>query len=155
MSNVILSMPEGKAAVQARVQSLKDVILSGNTDPIQVEVWLKGIEKVVEAVRGDMEVKEVVTDAISAYNEKTFEVYGARITKKMSAARYDFRFCEDVVWEMLDAELESLKEKIKNREDFLKTVKEPKDEINPLTGEIFVVKPPVKKQYETYSITLL
>ncbi len=155
MKELTLHVPEGKAAVAIRAQSLKDIITSGNIEPVRAIVWLKGLEKIIETVSKDAEVKEIFMDSLSAYNEKVIEEYSAKITKKLSAAKYDFSACQDVEWERLTAQMATLKERIKDREDMLKTLRKPEERIDPESGEVYTIFPPPKTQGETYAVQLV
>ena len=61
-------------------QSVEE-IMNGNYYPLQIEVRLKNLEEIIKGIRASTTVKNAVVDEASRHHEKTFELYGARITK--------------------------------------------------------------------------
>ena len=153
MNELAIYMPTGKVAKQQLEQQIKTMYLSGDFDPLQVEIGIKGIEEAVKTIRKDPEVRDAVMDALSMYNEKTIELNGAQVQKRNMPARYDFAVCQDPVWESLNAQLDTLKQQIKDREGFLKSLKKMEVIVDQDTGETVEVKPPIKTQGETLAIT--
>ena len=70
--------------------------------------------------------------------DKREEIFGVKISKSEVGVRYDYT--KDGVWNDLNSELEPIKDKIKEREKFLKTLQQKVADID--TGEI--IEPPVK-----------
>lgn len=152
MSELAIYMPTGKVAKQQLEQQIKTMYLSGDFDPLQVEIGIKGIEEAVKTIRKDPEVRDAVMDALSMYNEKTIELNGAEVQKKNTAAKYDFLRCQDPVWESLNAQLNTLKDQIKARENFLKGLTQKEVIVDQQTGEAMEIYPPAKSQGETLAI---
>jgi len=148
-------MPQGKAAKQELEQKIKNMYLSGDVDPLQVEIGVKGVEEAVKAIRKDYEVRDAVMSALSMYNEKTVELIGAQVTKKNMPARYDFSGCGDPQYDRLNEQMQRLKEQLKDRENFLKTIKGTEVITDKETGETVEVREPVKTQGETYAIKFI
>ena len=65
------------------------------------------------------------------------KLYDAEIIEKKNPDKYDFSVCSDSTWDSLNAQLTDIKAKMKERETFLKALKEP---ISTLEGEI--INPP-------------
>ena len=155
MKDLMIYMPQGKAAKRNLESVLKDMYLSGDHDPLRVEIGVKGVEEAVKAVRRDKAVRDTVMNSIDTYNEKTFEFSGVQVQKKNTPARYDFTVCNDPIWERQQKELTDLKEAITKRETFLKGISGSEHITDPSTGEIIEVKEPVKTQGETFAIKFL
>jgi len=119
------------------VQKVKDEILSGQYHPLQVEAYLKGAEETIKAIRGDRDVKEQVIDELEKYG-KTTDIYGCNFTRS-DRRTFNFATCNDSEWDEITAKMEALKEQIKEREAFLKTIPE-SGMVNPATGEL--INPP-------------
>ena len=153
MNELAIYMPTGKVAKQQLESQLRAMYLSGDFDPLDIEIKVKGVSDAIEAVRKDPEVRDAVMDALSMYNEKTIELNGAQVQKKNTAAKYDFLACQDPVWESLNAQLDTLKQQIKDREGFLKSLKKMEVIVDQDTGEAVEVQPPIKTQGETLAIT--
>ena len=155
MDKLQIYMPQGKVAKQELEQKLRNMYLDGDIDPLQVEIGVKGIEDAIKYVRKEPLVRNTVLEAVSMYNEKTFEINGAQIQKKNMPARYDFTVCQDPVWVSLNAQMESLKDRIKERETFLKALPGKTTIVNDDTGEVTEIYPPAKSQGETIAIKFL
>jgi hypothetical protein len=65
------------------------------------------------------------------------KMYDSEIIEKKNPDKYDFSVCSDSTWDSLNAQLTDIKAKMKERETFLKALKEP---ISTLDGEI--INPP-------------
>ena len=143
-----IELPQGKAAVQKLERKLVDLILNGEVDPLQVEVGLKGIEEAIKAVRTDASVRHLIMQEAGKYPEKTFEVYGCQITKKLTPARYDYENTGDPVWNGLNEKITDLTKLLKAREKMLASLTGPI--ADPEEG--VVIHPPAKTQGETLAI---
>ncbi len=152
MSDLQLFMPTGKVAVRQLEGQLREMYLSGDHDPLEIEIKLKGVADAIEDVRKDPEVREAVMDALSMYNEKTIEVGGAQVQKRNKAAQYTFSACNDPVYDKLRAQLDAAKKELKAREDFLKALPGKTTIVDDDSGEVYEVIPPPKAQGETLAI---
>jgi hypothetical protein len=132
-------MPETKSQRETFVNACVDEILSGNQNPLEIEIILKNMEETIKAIRKDERVKDAIMKEINDFSEKSFTFGNVLFTKKASTT-YDYKH---------DGEWCRLNEKIKEREALLKTIKEPLADAN--TGEL--IQPAIKKSTDTYSIT--
>ena len=153
MNELAIYMPTGKVAKQQLEGQLRSMYLSGDFDPLDIEIKVKGVSDAIEAVRKDPEVRDAVMDALSLYNEKTIELEGAKVQKRLTPARYIFSECGDPEWSKLDAQIKALTEQRKDREGFLKSLKKMEVIVDQDTGEAVEVQPPIKTQGETLAIT--
>ena len=78
---------------------------------------------------------------------------GATFDVKEAGIKYDFSKCEDVIWNDIDKKMQMLTERKKEREAFLKSLKERFTYVDESTGEIITLYPPQKKSTTTYAIT--
>lgn len=132
-------LPSSKAERETFVQLCVDEITSGTRNPIEFEIMLKNLEETIAAIRKRPEVKEVVLNEAEKYPEKTISFRGVKITKASKTTFY-FNECGDSVYEDLAAKLAEYKEKVKERETFLKTIKPGMEIPDIQTGEI--IRPP-------------
>lgn len=147
--SLINQMPATKTEISNFAQIVASEIDSGMYNALEVDIRLKGIEETIKAVRGHNLVKECVSDELGKYKEKTIEINGVKISKRESP-RFDFVGCDDEQWESLKKQEAEVKAKIKERENFLKALKEPVADVD--TGNI--INPPVIKVVESVTITL-
>lgn len=143
-------MPSTNNEIDTMFVKIKQEILSGNEDPLKLEVQLKSIEDLVKRLRKDQDIKAQLMVECDKYPDKTFESNGAKFTKT-SRASYDYESSEDSIWSDLKTKETDIKTKLKDRETFLKAIKE--EVVNSETGE--VIYPPIKSSSESISVKLL
>jgi hypothetical protein len=139
-------MPSSKSEIATFVQSAKNEILSGDQNPLVLDIQLKAMEEVIKQVRKDNDVKFAILNELNKYPEKTVEFMGVCFQKK-NTTRYTYAV--DSKWRELNAKMEALKAEMKLHEDLIKTIKEPL--FNAETGE--EITPALKHSEGTYSIT--
>lgn len=148
--SVFKMMPVTKSQITDFVGKIKEQILSGYENPLDVSIMLASMEETIKQLRKDEDIKSVILEEAEKYNENTFEHSGATFTKRMTGVRYDFSGCGDSLLSDLENEKSLIDSKIKARQDWIKGFKQPT--ADPETGEI--INPPVKKGSESISITL-
>jgi hypothetical protein len=126
-------MESNKAFRTTLAQTVVKDVNDGLLDPTQVFIYAnKGQEffkSVIDNVRPIVASKQIQKGGIKSYNSEIIE--------KKNPDSYDFSVCGDFEWDSLTAQLSEIKEKINERESFLKTLKEP---MATLDGEI--INPP-------------
>jgi hypothetical protein len=128
--------PVPKSEREAIVQQVRDSILSGDTNPLDAEIALKGLEEMADAIR--KAIRPYVATEASKYGENTFEHNGTTI--ELSSRRtYNFSKCNDEYWTAQWKAETTAKEARAEREKFLKAIP-PEGVVNTNTGEI--IAPP-------------
>ena len=145
------TLPETKAQRVRFVEMVKDELLSGVYNPLQFEVRLKNTEEVIKSIRADRDIKDLVYNEACKYPEKTFEAHGAKITK-VNRTTWNYKGCGDSVYDSLIAESEKLKEKIAERETFLKSLKPDMQIADGTNGNM--ITPPTCMVTESLTITI-
>lgn len=112
---------------------------SGDINPIEVELYLKALESVIDNVRKDIDYKYAVNSEADKYSEKKFSV-GSALVERSSKTTYDYS--QDSTWA-------ELKKKLSEREAMLKGL--PSEMVDPETGEI--ATPPSKKISEFLKVS--
>jgi hypothetical protein len=138
-------MPSTKKQVTTFVEKYVDEILEGYENPIKVAVQLKAMEEVIKGLRSHQELRELILSEAENYG-KNFEECGAKLQIKEAGTKYDYTVCGDSKLNAMYAEMEILKEKIKDREIFLKSIKN-ESVVDAETGEILL--PPLKTSSTT------
>jgi hypothetical protein len=123
-------LPLTKEQRQTFAEKAIHEILSGQYNPLEVEVWLKSVEETINQIRKDRSVMMAIQNEVDNHHGKTFEAFGAAITKAQRTTK-DYSGCGDPVWERLNSDMESIKSQMKAREAMLDTG------VNPETGEVF------------------
>lgn len=126
-------MTASKDAIQSKVQLALSNVHEGNIDAVEALIYAKkGLElftALEKNVRPYAEAKQL---------EKGYTAYNVQFTQRAGAAKPDYSTCGDSTWNELQKDLVKLKEKIADRETFLKSLKEP---VANMDGE--VINPPV------------
>ena len=149
--SLIKAMPETKAQIATFIRSVKEELLSGASNPIEVDVRLKILEEVISGIRKDEAIKEQLVDELAKYPEKTVKLYGCEISKR-NMTKYNYQYCNDSELVLLQAEADMAALKLKERQELLKMIK-PKTLVNPETGEY--LEPPLVTITESFSIKIL
>lgn len=114
---------------QSIVQSVKD----GEAEATEVFIYANKATEVFDAIIAN--VRPII--AGKQIQKGGIKLYDAEIIEKKNPDKYDFSVCSDSTWDNLNAQLTDIKAKMKERETFLKALKEP---ISTLEGEI--INPP-------------
>jgi hypothetical protein len=143
-------MPSTKTQVKTFIEKYVGEILEGHENPIKVAVQLKAMEEVIKGLRSHQDLRELILSEAEKYG-KNFEECGAKLQIKEAGTKYDYTVCGDSKLNAMYAEMEDLKKRIKDRETFLKSIKD-ESVADAETGEILL--PPLKKSTTIVSVTL-
>lgn len=133
------------ASTQTQVDIFSDQLIAAvkeeGANPLEILVQLRAMEKV--SARVIKEIMENAVTLIDRYNGK-FELAGNLIERAETGTKYNFEVCNDSVWEQRKSISESAQRQLKEREDFLKSLKEPIQILVEETGELATVRPPLR-----------
>tara|TARA_R100000655_G_scaffold77867_1_gene117159 strand:+ start:17488 stop:17982 length:495 start_codon:yes stop_codon:yes gene_type:complete len=134
-----------------------DNIIDGNLDPLHVAISFKRIQKVIDSVKNNTEIKEAINRETLKYttgNEKR-PAFGAMVEYAPTYTKYDYKACNHPELEEYNKILIICKARIKELEKELQSAPsggvdiivetEPKLDIVS-SGEVVKVYPPTKKQ---------
>jgi len=155
--NNLPSIFTGQAPTKTEIETQCKVIIdsiveSGEVNPIKVATSMKALELAMKTIKSGIE--DMILSEAEKYESKTFEFDGHSINVREGGVMYDYSLCCDPVYGRLESEMKFLKDKIKDREAFLKTVKGSMTVVDEGSGEVFQVIPPVKSSKTTVAITL-
>ena len=145
-------MPSTATEVAKFSKLLIQSVKSGDVNPLQLIVQLHALTKVYEEVRE--EIEEHVLREAEKFPEKVIERYGARIEKSEVGTKYQYATSKDIEWERLDSEFKTIERKRKEREEFLRALREPMTAVNEETGEVYKIMPPFKTSKAGFKIYL-
>jgi len=144
------------ASTQTQVDVFSDSIIQsvkqGEANPLEVLIQIKALQKVSDRVL--KEINDNLLTESNKYSETSFEFMGAKIEKAELGTKYDYSSCGDTEYEMLDAQMNSLKQRIKEREEFLKSIKQDITLVDNFTGEVITVHPPIKKSTSGLKVSI-
>jgi hypothetical protein len=133
-------LPESKTELNRFITNIKEAVLNGEINALEMDYRLKFLEELVDGIRKDKDIRDCVIDEVSKY-EKTFTFKNATITLSERKS-YDYSN---------DGEHKAMKEKLKEREALLKGLPD-RGMVDPATGEMLY--PPIVKKSDviTYKI---
>lgn len=130
LSNLMTSNKAFRTDLAQRVvQDVKDGII----DPLEAFIYANKGQEVFDAIVTN--VRPII--AGKQIQKGGIKLYDAEIIEKKNPDKYSFDVCNDSEWDKLNAQLTDIKAKMKVRETFLKTLKEP---MATMDGEI--INPP-------------
>lgn len=136
------------------VTGVLDKLEQGSVDPLETLLQIKCMEELVKQLTGNDVFRNYVLEAAQKEG-KSFAFHNAKFDIRETGVKYDFSRCGDVQWELMDSQINGLKEQVKARETFLKTVPVAgllvTDEFSGETTKIF---PPSKISTTSVAVTL-
>ena len=129
--------------IEAFSSSIINEVKNGELSPLRVLVQLRAQERATKQIL-DAIKENIITEA-EKYPGKDFELWGNTLSKEDVKTEYDYTVCKDVIWEMLKTEADKYARLVKERESFLRSLKESMVVVDILTGEISEIRPPFKK----------
>ena len=140
-----------KDSIKEQSLALLNDLDEGHIAPLQLAAQLKFVEDVISNVKE--ELRQRVVAEKDKYGKDAMTYHGATFDIKEAGVKYDYSHCDDTIWNDLKQQLDALNDKMKEREAFLKALKERFTYIDESTGEIVTLYPPQKKSTTTYAIT--
>lgn len=134
--------------------NIMEAINEGLLDPLHLHLQLKCAEDLIKAVK-DQEGYSNTLEAEASKYGKRFEKFNAKFEIKGGVPTYDWAVCNDEILNDLLIQQEMIKEKLKERQTFLKNI--PASGVSVIiegTGEVVTVYPPAKSQKDIIAVTL-
>lgn len=135
-------MPTNTQQIARFSKLLIEDVQNGNLNPLELLVMLRALERVSETVIDA--IQSNIDQAKDKYNERSFDVLGATVEKSEVAVRYKYETAKDVEWERRKAAVDAAMGLLKEREEFLRTLREPMTAVDTDSGEVFTISPPLK-----------
>jgi hypothetical protein len=132
------------------IYDMKVELLSGDYNPLDVELQLKAMEETIKQLRSDEDIRQFVLSEAEKHG-KSFEWRGAKMSIREVGVKYDYSTSGDSEWAILDAQIKELTEKRKAREKFLQNIPE-MGTVSPETGE--TIYRPAKSSTTSITVTL-
>lgn len=139
---VLLSNP---TSVAEMVANAKEVVLSGDIDPITAFVNIQKMAKAIETYSKDKDIRRVTLDALQLYGQKSVTKGDATLEIAETGTRYDYSTTGDARIAELYELKKALDADIKEREQYLKSLPSSGVQVvDPESGEVATLYPPVK-----------
>ena len=129
-----------------------NAVEAGEINPLKVQIYCKTLEEISDKIKGA--IKAHAKTEAAKYGDKPFMFAGAELHLTSVHTSYDFSMCGDHAWDMFSHGENSNAEGRKERETFLKALKEPMEVLDSVTGEVIILCPPVKKSTEGIKVSI-
>lgn len=146
----VRQLPETKQQIEIFANQLEQGLTNGQIIPTDLLRFQKAMEKVFEKIKPLL--IETTLDEIEKYG-KSAVLKGAEFSIIEAGVKYDYNGCGDAKWNDLQLSMEVLKEQIKERETFLKSIKTKLEIIDTESGELNTIKPCIKSSTTTLKVT--
>ena len=144
-------LPQTKDEMKTYSKSIINEVVEGNINPAELICRLKPI------IDSFDEVKKYISDYVLKEIAKSggkFNYNSIQIEQMEAGTKYDYTSCNDSVYTDLALQMEELKDKIKVRELFLKSIGiDGQTIVVEETGEIVKIYPPLKTSTTTFKTT--
>lgn len=148
--STLKNLPETKQQIDVFASQLENALNNGQIVPTDLLRFQKAMEKVFEKIKPTL--TECAISEVEHY-EKNAIIKGSEFSIVEAGTKYDFSGCNDLEYKSLEFTLEKAKEALKQREMFLKAIKEPLQVIDESSGEVFTIYPPKKTSTTTVKVT--
>jgi len=154
-TSILALFETNKEQRQSFALDLVSKIEQGEVDPLKIHLQVKAMEDIIKLLNDNTIYKKAILDSAEKYGQKSFQFMNSKVEIKEVGTKYDFSKCGDSLYMKFEEESEVIKENLKKRADFLKTVS-PKGMtiLNEITGEVETVYPPSKSSTTSIAVTL-
>lgn len=146
---LLKNLPSTQEGVTNLAKAIVDDIKENGTNTLDYYIMIKTMTSLEKSVKKFKDFNNYLLEDAKKYVDKSFTHAGCKFTIQ-NRPRYKYEACEDEVWNQLQAEKKKLDEKIKDREAFLKSLKEPVADVN--YGN--TIYPPIVEGGEVVAVTL-
>ncbi len=150
--DIIVNKPITKEDLTTASIDLLDKLDKGEISPLSLLQRIKAVAKLEEMIKPvltDLAVKEALK-----HPKGPIELYGSEFKLGEFGTKFSFEACGDPVYKRLLEAFEEAKKALKEREDFLKSIKGSETIVDPETAEIATVYAAVKTSTTSVSVTI-
>ena len=141
-----------KVSIDNLAKSIIKPITDGDMDVIKSIATIRAVQEALEKVSDTL--KPLVVNELHKYSAKEKIVsYGTEFSLKEVGVKYDYSECGDAVLNDLMKQVEELNSKIKERQNFLKAVKDVEMIVDMNTGELCEIRAPKKTSTTSYVVS--
>ncbi len=147
---VIQLSPSTKEEAELFASKLTAEVEAGNVNALTLFIKINAIVKSLDTVKKN--ISEYALSEAEKFGANKFETQGAEVSISELGTKYNFSICCDPVWDEANEQVEQWDAKKKERETFLKTIKDSLDII--IEGEPMKILSPQKSSTTGIRITL-
>ncbi|WP_289872904.1 hypothetical protein [uncultured Duncaniella sp.] len=128
-------------------------VTKGEVDPIAAFCQIRGLSDSLSLFLKNEEVKEAVDKAKEKWGSAPAEFHGAKLTITESGVKYDFSVCNDSKWNDLYEQKKEIEALLKEREAFLRGIRQCETVVDEETGEISKLYAPARSASTCVKVT--
>jgi hypothetical protein len=141
-----------KEIIRDRAASIILLIDEGHLKATQVALNVKSMTDLFDAIKEELRGR--VLDELNVYTKgEEIVLFGAHFEVIEAGTKYDYSGCNDAEYNDLNEQINELTARRKEREKFLRGIKNATTIVNEETGELVRILPPVKSSTTTYKTT--
>jgi hypothetical protein len=145
-------MPSTGSQITSFSNGIVQAVRRGEENPLDVLLQIRAMEKALKIILDN--VKPYAEREAEKYPGDKFDFKGNEVAKCDVKTDYDYTASNDPIYERLLYDFEQANKKLKERETFLKAIKEPMTLVDDLSGEVAEVRPPLKRTVSGLKITI-
>lgn len=131
-----------KAYMDDVVSRIKNRVLDGYNDELETLIMAKkGVELFTQL---EKQIRPIAEDKVRLGRGEIYTKFDVSVQQAEMGVIYDFKYCNDPQWDRLNQAFEEAKKAKADREKTLKTFTKPVDVLDPETGEVSEVRPPLR-----------
>jgi elongation factor P--beta-lysine ligase len=151
--NILNLFETSKRERETFVDDLISRIEEGQAEALRVHLQAKCMESILKDLLASDKYREFVLSEAEK-NGKKFSYHNSEFSIKEVGTKYDYSQCGDIHLAEMQAELDTLSEKIKTRQKFLQMADGKGIDMVSNDGEVYKIYPPSKSSTTSVAVTL-
>lgn len=160
-TNILSLMETDKAQRKSFVCDVIERMEEGEVDPLKVHCQIKSMESLLkmftdkkDSPETALRYSDLVLSAAQKHGKK-FGLHNGEFQIKEAGSTFDWTVCNDQYLNDLLLQMEDIKDSVKKRQDFLKTVPTSGfDTLDEKSGELVKLYPPAKSSTTVVSVSI-
>lgn len=141
---VVYATPSKEKAQEIADRLINACTIEGTMNPLDVLIKVRWAQSILNTVAEGV-LSACVEEASKYAKGERITMHGAELTMKEAGTKWNFDGCGDPVYSDLTEKSGAMKDMIKDRETFLKSLKQSMTVVDDATGEVVTIAPPQKQ----------
>ena len=155
VSSVVSLLPETKSQITDFVAKIEQTALEGYESPLYLYKQAKNMEAIAKELNKSAVLKDAaLTEAQKYHKDELKSLHNSKIEICELGTKWNYDECNHPDYDRTKKEIERLTQKLKGLEDYLKTVENETEYIDPQTGECVKLLRATKTSTTGLKITL-
>lgn len=141
-SSTLKILPASKVEVLNFARKLENELNNGQINALDLVVYKKCIDKVFDTIKQTLD--PIARAEAEKHGQKVFTFKGIKVELAENGTTYDYTNCKDPELPDLITAVKLATQNLKDRQEFLKSLKTKLEVVDTRTGEVITLFPPVK-----------